>query len=117
VGKNNNEYKRKFIHTSRAWYAESALFHETVVDSIYIGLYSSKGDTEGEFSIEWVELTGMLCPKLIAYDDAWSVLYDFKDVLKKMADVDDCNITPDEMRLTLISCGVEDATPVKLKDS
>lgn len=82
-----------------------------VLDKIAIGFYSKKGGTTREFSIQWINLLGTKTPRLCAYDDSWDALWNFRDLLEKMADFDDESPTPDEMCKVLLSCGIEDATP------
>ena len=105
--------ERQFIHTGRAWYGESALLHQRVIDEIMIGMYHSEGGTSGEFAVRWSELAGRAVPMLCVFDDAWDALQMFRDVLEAMARVDDQNVTPDQFCELLSACGVKDATPYK----
>lgn len=104
---------RQFIHTNRAWYGPTRLASGRVIDEITIGMYHPEGGTTGEFAIRWVELGRSIVPMLCAFDDAWSSLSMFNDVLDKMASVDDQYISPDDFCKMLVSCGVEDATPTE----
>ena len=84
-----------------------------MVDEITIGIYSGEGGTEGEFAVRWSELGQNVVPLLVAWDDAWGVLHEFRDVLSAMRSVADRNISPADMCKLLESCGVEDATPTE----
>lgn len=114
--KDHSDCKRQFIQLSRAWYGPAKLRlddTDDTIDEITIGLYDNEGGTTGEFAIEWVKLAGREVPKLCAYDDSWSALFKFKDILRRMAELDDSNPTPKQICSLLESCGVEDVTPVK----
>ena len=102
---------RGFTHTGGSWYAFSLpQFRDSVKDSISIGMYSPDGGTSGEFQIEWVDLDGKLTPRLAAFDDSWSALQNFGDLLARMALLDDKNIIPKQFCEMLISIGIQDRT-------
>lgn len=102
---------------SKAWYGALNLELSDIIDEINIGFYHPEGETTGEFSIRWEQLNGNIVPKLVAFDDGWNALNNFRDLLDEMAKVDDENITPDEMNKILVSLGIEDMTQVDyLKD-
>lgn len=106
--------RRQFIHLSRAYYAPVILAaKKNVVDEINIGFYHPEGGTSGEFHISWIKLGCGIAPRLEAFNDSWDALWQFRDVLEKMAAIDGQNITPDEFCHLLLSCGVEDVTPVE----
>jgi len=105
--------KRQFTQLSRAWYADANLPENGKVEIITIGFYCPGGGTSGEFEVSWSYLGGRLVPKLRAYDDSWSALYEFSDLLDCMAGVDGRNITPDEFCKLLVNLGIEDATRTK----
>lgn len=102
--------KRQFVQLSKTWYAEIIKERKDLVDEFELGFYFPDGSTSGEFRVCWTELFGKIVPCLYAYDDGWSALYQFSDVLKKMAEVDGRRITPNKFREILLSSGVEDAT-------
>ena len=60
--------------------------------------------------MRWVELSGQLTPRLHAYDDAWRVLASFNDLLQRLAEVDDKNISPEQFIAILKSCDFVDQT-------
>lgn len=110
--KDHSDCKRQFVHLSRAWYGKATLQRETVMhDEINIGFYHTEGGTTGEFGIKWIELGNKEVPELRVFDDGWDALWCFSDLLKKMAEIDNENVTPANMCKLLISCGIEDATP------
>lgn len=73
-------------------------------------MYADEGGTSGEMSIEWVELAGRSVPLLKVFDDAWSALSMFGDLLQKMAEVDNDNISQEQFVEMLLSCGFVDQT-------
>lgn len=112
---NSNKHeggKRKFYHVGEAWYSSTALGFG-MDDEVVIGVYHPDGGTTGEFSVRWSKVGRESTPMLCAFDDSWSALSMFQDVLKKMAEIDDHNIMPDEFCYLLLECGVEDATPTE----
>lgn len=102
--------KRAFIQLSRTWYADSVLKYSPIVDEITIGMYHPDGGTSGEFCIRWEPLWANISPRLLCFDDSWSALCEFKDMLDFMAEFDDTCISPDEFRDKLISLGIQDIT-------
>lgn len=108
--KDHTGCRRGFIWTSQAYYAKTALATRDVLDNITIGMYHPEGGTTGEFTIEWTELGGRECAQLKAYDDSWSALQLFGDVLAKVAEHDDAGLTPAQLAELLLSCGVVDLT-------
>ncbi len=102
--------KRQFVQLSRAWYSKACLVGDTL-DEVTMGFYHPDGGTTGEFQIRWIPLGGRDTPLLLAYDDAWSALYRFADVLKQLAWLDGANPSPEDVCALLVKCGIEDATP------
>ena len=107
--------KKQFIHLARAWYGDANGVQRSGEpgDNISIGFDHPDGGTTGEFSIEWVDLGRDVCPQLKVFDDGWSALWEFRDVLEKMAALDGTNPSPEIICKLLESCGIEDTTPVK----
>ena len=101
---------RGFVHTGAAWYASTALA-PGILDEIMVGMYHPEGGTSGEFSVEWKMMTDKPTPCLKVFNDAWHALSQFKDLLAKMAEEDDKDITPDQFCELLLSCGIDDQTP------
>lgn len=103
---------RQFRQLSRAWYGSANLqLNSEVVDEITAGFYDEEGGTTGEFTIKWIVLAGQKTPQLCVFDDAWDALWQFRDVLEKLAELDGTNPTPEKVCSIFVSCGVEDTTP------
>lgn len=109
--------KRGFTQLSKAWYADANLKNSKYSDQIMVGYYADEGGTPGEFSIKWKSLSNNSVPRLMVYDDSWAVLTEFSDLLDKMAEVDDKNITPDEFARMLESLGIENMTQFESGDN
>jgi len=103
---------RGFTQASRSWYSKITLDDPNVLDRINAGFYSSDGGTAGEFEISWVKIAGDWVPRLRAFDDGWSALFNFGDLLGLMADIDGKNITPDGFVGLLLALGIQDMTRV-----
>lgn len=74
-------------------------------ETLYFGLYAPHGGTSGEMSIYWKNLLGDYVPCLHCYDDGWSTLAQFKDVIDAMAEHDNKNISINDFCKMLESCG------------
>lgn len=106
--------RRQFVQLSRAWYADVCLPMKDAVDEVNVGFFAPDGSTTGEFCVKWIDLGSHgLAPRLEVFNDAWDALWQFRDVLEKMAGVDGQDISPEEFCELLKSCGVKDATPVE----
>lgn len=103
---------RGFYLLSESWYAEANRLPGRI-DSLMIGFYRETGDggSAGEFEIEWTELTGKPVPRLQVYDDGWYALSHFRDLLDVMAELDNQNISPQNLCKILITLGMKDLTP------
>lgn len=106
--KDHGECKRGFFHISQSPCADGKRWRNGEVDEITIGFYD--GGTTGEFCITWVTLAGRTVPQLRVYDDAWSALAGFKDVLDALAEIDGTSPSPEEVKALLRKCGVVDMT-------
>ena len=102
---------RGYSLLSEAYYGKGILSMGVVVDEVTIGMYCPDGGTSGEFCVQWVVLCGKVTPQLTAFDDSWSALAMFSDVMAKMAKVDSDDISPKQFCALLDSCGVVDRTP------
>ena len=109
----HSECKRQFIQLSRAWYRDVTLRNSELIDEIMIGFYHPGGGTTGEFAIRWVELGGSPAGMLCSFDDSWSALWEFRDLLERLSGLDGLNPSPGEIVKLLEELGVEDATPAK----
>lgn len=102
--------KRTFIVSSQAWYASSCNL-KAGEDEILIGMSHLEGGTTGEFSLKWTMVGNEMTPRLRAYEDSWSALYEFSDLLQELAKLDGTNPSVDAVVAVLLKCGVEDETP------
>ena len=108
--KDHSECTRGFTHLSKAWYGAANLTSSDVRDRITMGFYHPQGGTTGEFTISWVLLSGKYTPKLTAYDDSWSALHEFRDVIARLAEIDGEDASPDDVAALLEQCGIVNMT-------
>lgn len=108
--KDHEGCKRMFIWSSRAWYAKAMGDKH---QEIMFGMYHPEGGTSGEMGMRWKELSGRQVPQLQVFDDAWSALALFTDVIEKLGEEDGENITPEQFIEILLSCGFVDDTDYK----
>lgn len=104
---------RGFTILSQSWYADSNLSpaeRKNGVDEILFGLFAPEGGTSGELSIRWKPLQGKAVPQLQAFDDSWSALATFADLLPKLAELDNTQPTVEQVAAVLMSCGFVDMT-------
>lgn len=111
---NDKKAKRGFTQLSRMYYGKDLLKREDYVDEILFGYYYPCGGTEGEMVVKWIYLAGMLVPRLEIFSDAWKTLFKMQDLLKKMAEIDGTDPSPEEFCKLLLSCGFEDLTKTSL---
>lgn len=98
---------RGYYRPNKAHYAKQLKDQEI---SVYFGMYHPEGGTSGELSVEWKELDQKLVPQLKAFDDSWSALSLFTDLIKILGEVDNKYITDDEFCEILNSLGFYDMT-------
>ncbi len=98
---------RGFIWSSHAWYAEAA----DCKHKISFGLYHKDGGTTGEMEMVWHEIGSEWVPRLECFDDGWSVLFMFTDLLEEMAMFDGVNVTEEGFVNLLERCQFADMTP------
>lgn len=106
--------ERQFIIMSQAWYGDAVskkIGYRPDDDEIMLGYYCPGGGTSGEFSIKWRELGNRNVPYLKAFDDSWSALAGFADVIAALKELDATNPTVEQVAKVLLACGVKDATP------
>lgn len=104
---NHDGCKRAYIRSSKAHYS-AYLPKENI--RVMVGMYHPEGGTSGEFEFEWVILNGKGCARLKAFEDSWSALWLFKDLLEKMSEIDSEEIQEPEFCQLLDSLGVIDIT-------
>lgn len=109
--------ERHFTQLSRAWYGKYNLPEGQRVEVITIGFYDPEGGTIGEFQINWRHLGGELVPRLEVFNDSWNALSRFPELLEWMREMDDENVTPEQVCDFLRSIGVRDATKESQGDS
>lgn len=105
---------RGFTQLSKAWYAKANLTDPNIKDEITIGFYSPGGGTSGEFQVVWEKLGVKWTPRLKAFDDAWSALFNFSDLIESMALVGGDDITPAAFVVVLECLGIKNMTPVEV---
>ena len=111
--KDHSGCKRQFTQLSTAWYGPELLKSKNEIDVVTIGYYHPSGGTTGEFQVLWEYIGRMLTPKLCAFDDSWSALYEYRDLLELMAGIDGKDVSPDEFCKILSDLGIEDATKLQ----
>ena len=107
--------KREFIIESEAWYHFATGFRDNITDEISLGLTYDDDSTTGEMRVRWHKLEYNEPPaaRLEAFCDSWSALWQFRDVLEAMAEMDNGGDgpTPQEFAEMLLAHGFVDATP------
>lgn len=104
--KNHDGTIRGFHWSNKAWYA-----HVIEHPQVHFGMYDPvDGGTTGEMCMTWVVLNNKYTPKLECFDDAWSALSIFPDLIQKMAEVDSEDITDTQFVQMLLECGFKDLT-------
>lgn len=97
---------RGFHWSSRAYY--SAVINRPEVN---FGMYDpNDGGTTGEMSMTWILLDGRYTPKLECFDDGWSALANFTDLIQRMGKVDSEDISDEVFVKMLVECGFKDLT-------
>jgi hypothetical protein len=99
---------RGYHRSSKGWYGASK-------DEIEIGfgMFHPDGGTSGEMRIVWIELNNVLCARLMCFEDSWSALSLFPDLIQKMGEVDEEEIQEEDFAKILDSCGFKDLTQYK----
>jgi len=110
--KDHKDHRKQFRWTNKAWYGKGEKRPEIV-----FGFYSPEGGTSGEMSMCWYDLgkDDIPVPRLECFSDAWHALFILQDVLKRLADVDDEDIAPEQFMRILEQCGFVDTTPYRRK--
>lgn len=108
--------ERGFYWLSKAWYGDANLRGADCDDEIMVGLYTEEGGSSGEFAIRWIPLSERSVPRLMAFEDSWAVLWEFRDLLEMLAALNGSNPTPEDIAELLIGLGFKDNTPRKHKD-
>lgn len=103
--------KRGFYASYKAWYADKNKNPE-----VTFGMYHEEGGTSGEMCIEWIILGNKSVSRLEVFNDAWSSLSLFTDLIQELSIIDGKYITPDEFVDILKKCNFEDLTKYKQVD-
>jgi hypothetical protein len=82
----------------------------TATERVMVGMYHPDGGTSGEFEVEWIVLQQQKCAKLKSFEDSWSALWLFKDLIEKMSEIDSDKIQEPEFCKLLDSLGIIDIT-------
>lgn len=100
---------RGFFIARESWHFRPGNL-DSQFDDIEIGMYSPEGGTSGEFSIRWVSLCGKEVPRLEVFNDGWSALSRFSDLLDVLSQEDDNDLTREEVKTILLQLGIKDIT-------
>lgn len=103
--KNHEGCIRAYTRSSKAWYGKK--FDKI---EVMFGMYDPEGGTSGEMCVEWKELGGELCARLKSFEDSWSALSLFPDLIQKMGDLDGAKIQEEDFCKLLDSCSFKDIT-------
>jgi hypothetical protein len=101
---------RGYHRSSKAWYAKANNKDRIEVS---FGMYAEERGTSGEMTMEWVELSGKQRARLKCFEDCWSALALFTDLIQKMGEVDSEEIQEEEFVKMLDECGFKDMTAYK----
>jgi len=101
---------RGYHRSSKAWYAKA---NNKDRIEVTFGMYLEGDGTSGEMTMEWVELANKQCARLKAFEDSWSALALFTDLIQKMGEVDSEGIQEEEFCKMLDECGFKDLTAYK----
>jgi hypothetical protein len=113
----DSRYQRYFIHLKRAWYGDATLRQVPYLDEVNFGLkVRASPGTTGEMAVRWSQLGRLVAPRLEVFDDGWTTLSTFCDVLEQLGRVSAGtrrSINPAAFCALLESCGFVDLTPLK----
>jgi hypothetical protein len=109
-------FERAFMRMDKAWYSQGTM-RIPEPPTIMIGMYQLDEGTLGEFSVQWEDLgEPHLSPRLKVFIGSWEVLWlHFKDLLAKMAELDNAILTEEEFAKLLIELGIKDFTEYERK--
>jgi len=101
---------RGYKRSSKAWYA---LPNEQI--DVYFGMYDPEGGTTGEMKMKWHDLGDEKpCARLESFEDSWSALSLFTDLIQKLGERDSQSIQEEEFCKILDECGFEDLTKYEI---
>jgi|GEM_PF-2977409 hypothetical protein len=96
----------------RAYSRASKTYYANKNDRLRVdfGMYMPGDGSSGECAMEWIDLNGTLCARLKAFEDSWSALSLFTDLIQEMGKVDGNEIQEPEFCKMLDKCGFKDIT-------
>ena len=106
----HKECRRGYHRSSKAWYAKTL---KAEIIEVSFGMYHLDGSTSGDMTMEWIELGGEQNARLKCFEDSWSALSLFDDLIQKMGSVDKMLIQEPEFCKMLDECGFKDLTKYK----
>lgn len=122
-----SKYVRGYIHSREAWYYGATTRGKDILDDVMFGLYHPEGGCLAEMMMEWHILGGKPYARLEVYDESWTTLLSFSDVLEKLsawqkehdfwAGNREETLSSKEFCRLLDECGFVDRTPRKYEDS
>lgn len=99
-----NKYKGCF----RGYYRDSKSVYSLNTIQVTFGMYHPQSKRGNEMVMKWVDLEGKYVAKLECFEDAFTMLKLFSDVVEKLSETN--LITEEEFCELLEDCGFEDLT-------
>ena len=99
---------RTFIQLSKAWYGKAASLPNTL-DQISLKVEGANG----EVTIEWVSTGENWAPQIRAFNDSWTELLQFTDLLEALAKHNGRYQTPDQVAELIEGLGITNITPTE----
>lgn len=110
--RDHNDCERGYCVHTDAWWKRHT---DDSRPEVEFGMYDPEGDVSGVASVVWETLDGKEIPKLECFDDGWSALSLFPDLIQEMGKVDSDNITPDDFIDLLERLNFQEHTEIKKK--
>ncbi len=104
---------KKHKDTIRGFHVSNRAHYKEVIKDIeiMIGMYDPRGrGCSAEFAIRWEQMDGKLSPRIMMFDDAWSLLVEFRDLFIELARLDGLDPDQDMIIHLLKSLGFKDLT-------
>lgn len=77
---------------------------------VIFGMFHTDGSTSGEMAMRWEKLGNRLVPQLQVFNDAWSALALFPDLIERLGNLTERPLLEEEFVELLLDCGFEDIT-------
>lgn len=105
---------RQFIHTSEAWYADTA-FEPGVCDEVMISLHDEQDNLIGEVPLRWRDIGDPSSPALLVecFSDSFAAMPMLAPVFQRLARTmgsSEPRMTPKDVRFVLMELGFSDVT-------